>query len=159
MLFSKTNQSQSPKENQSEIKRLFNISLNLKSMEETKVEAKVISTTSTASHAKIIGRGMVGMAAKPKMMICKKVAAPMIMMASLDNCKMALESNGIFGVDQGIEDRINAKAQLFKEEGKSKEYCETQYYNKVYKNTDNKSFISPNHFFADLAKYGAKMIQ
>ena len=48
-------------------------------------------------------------------------------------------------------ERINIKAQLFEEEGKSKEYCETQYYNKVFKTTD--IFIRPNHFFADLAKY------
>jgi len=144
---------ESPKVNQSEIKRLFNIALNLKSIEENKVEAKFISTTATASHAKIMSRGIGGMAARPKMMMCKKVPAPIVMMASLDNCKMAFESNSIFGVDQGMANRINAKAQLFKEEGKSKEYCETQYYNKVYKNTDSKSIISPNHFFADLAKY------
>ena len=150
---------ESPKENQSEIKRLFNIALNLKSIEETKVEAKVIATTATASHAKIMSRGiggMAGMAARPKMMMLKKVAAPMAPMAlfaSRGGPNMDFAAEGLFGVDQGMADRINAKAQLFKEEGKSKEYCETQYYNKVFKNTDSKSIISPNHFFADLAKY------
>ena len=47
--------------------------------------------------------------------------------------------------------KIIAKTQLFKEEGKSKEFCETQYYNKVYKDTN--VFINPTHFFADLAQF------
>ena len=41
-------------------------------------------------------------------------------------------SDGLFSVDQGMADRINMKSKLFKEEGKSKEFCETQYYNKVF---------------------------
>ena len=50
-------------------------------------------------------------------------------------------------------ERVNIKARLFKEEGKSKEYCETHYYNKVYKNTNDKNLINPNNFFADLAQF------
>ena len=42
---------------------------------------------------------------------------------------------------------------MFKEQGNAKEYCETQYYNKVFKNIVNNSIVEPNHFFADLAKY------
>ena len=50
-------------------------------------------------------------------------------------------------------DRINVKTQLFKEEGKSKEFCEKQYYNKVFKNTNSQKFVRLNHFFPDLAQF------
>ena len=42
---------------------------------------------------------------------------------------------------------------VFKEEGKSKEFCETQYYNKVYKDNDYRNIIRAKHFFADLAQF------
>ena len=107
---------ESPKENQSEIKKLFNITLNLKSIEETK--EKVISTTTTSSHTEFVHRGMIGMAARPKMMMSKKFAAPMAMMDSRGPLppppppsKMSLATNSLFGIDKGMADRINAKAQ------------------------------------------------
>ena len=59
----------------------------------------------------------------------------------------------IFEVDALNAKMINAKAQIFKEKGKSKEFCETQYYNQVYKNDDYRNIIRPNHFFADLAQF------
>ena len=95
----------------------------------------------------------------PRMKMARVGAAPMMAMkrAAPMASKMmnfcAMPGSSLFSVDQNTADRINAKAQLFKEEGKSKEFCETHYYNKVYKNTDSKSFIRPNHFFADLAQF------
>jgi len=90
-------------------------------------------------------------------MACKKkMAAPRMAKNRIMSCKKSMPmemENGLFDVDGDMANRINAKAQLFKEEGKSKEFCETQYYNKVFKNTDSKSIVTPNHFFADLAKY------
>ena len=111
---------ESPKENQSEIKRLFNIALNLKSIEETKVEAKVIATTSTSSNARIMGRSGGGRGRPMKML--KKCAAPMAPMAMMASrgplpppppppSKMSLATNSLFGIDKGMADRINAKAQ------------------------------------------------
>jgi hypothetical protein len=88
---------------------------------------------------------------EPMIMACKmkRVAAPKMKMMKL----CAMPDNAMFEIPQEAADRINIKAQLFKEEGKSKEFCETQYYQKVYKNTDSKNLITPNHFFADLAQY------
>jgi hypothetical protein len=37
--------------------------------------------------------------------------------------------------------------------GKSKEFCETEYYNKVFKNTNIQQYVRSNHFFADLAQF------
>ena len=147
--------SECPKENESEIKRLFNIALNLKSIEEMKEEAHLEETVTTASVNRIEAPMMMmakgrGAPVKKRMMMCKKMdmprAAPMMAFNSYAD-------DSLFSVDQEMADRINVKAQLFKEEGKSKEFCETHYYNKVYKNTDSKSFVRPNHFFADLAQY------
>ena len=59
-----------------------------------------------------------------------------------------------FQVNKDFADKINAKAQLFKEEGKSKEFCETHYFDKVFKNSA--IFIESNHFFADLAQFWCK---
>ena len=148
--------SECPKENESEIKRLFNIALNLKSIEEIKEEAHIVETVTTAKMDRIeapmaIKARAIGGIGRPKMMMAKKMAmprAPMVGMAF-----NAIPTKALFSVDQDLADRINVKAQLFKEEGKSKEFCETQYYNKVYKNTDSKSFVRPNHFFADLAQF------
>lgn len=36
--------------------------------------------------------------------------------------------------------------------GKSKEFCETEYYNKVFK-TNSQQYVRLNHFFADLAQF------
>jgi len=59
----------------------------------------------------------------------------------------------LFGVDSNEAEKIIRKAQIFKEEGKSKEFCETQYYNQVFKDNDYSYIINPNHFFADLAQF------
>ena len=149
--------SECPKENESEIKRLFNIALNLKSIEEIKEEEHITETVATAKMDRIEApraikaRGLAGIG-RPKMMMAKKMAMPRAPMAAMMSFN-AMPTNSLFSVDQDLADRINVKAQLFKEEGKSKEFCETQYYNKVYKNTDSKSFVRPNHFFADLAQF------
>ena len=138
--------SECPKENESEIKRLFNIALNLKSIEEEKIEEEIVRT----EEACAINRDYEMKASGRKMKKMKKKAKAAMKPAYY--CA-AVPTSALFSVPQEAAERINAKAQLFKEEGKSKEFCETQYYNKVFKNTDSKSFINPNHFFADLAEY------
>ena len=60
---------------------------------------------------------------------------------------------GIYDIDSKEAERRIRKAQIFQEEGKSKEFCETQYYNTVYKDNYYIHIISPNHFFADLAQF------
>ena len=68
------------------------------------------------------------------------------------------KSENLFDIDEKEAERINVKAQLFKEEGKSKEYSETQYYNKVYQNIESKNLVNPNNFFADLAQFWSENI-
>ena len=94
-------------------------------------------------ECEVIARG-----SKKKKMMAKKMA-PRMKKAAYN----AAPKGALFDIDQDDADRINVKARLFKEEGKSKEFCETQYYNKVYKNTESKYFVNPNHFFADLAQF------
>ena len=127
---------QSPKENQSEIKRLFNIALNLKSIEETK-EIENLKVEKNSIEKKLLMK-----AYEMDKMYCSK-----------RKMKWAAPSDDYFDVDDDIAESINEKTQLFKEQGKTKEYCETQYYNSVFKNSDSISRVKPNHFFADLAKY------
>jgi hypothetical protein len=68
--------------------------------------------------------------------------------------KMSFKGDkGLFDYDENEGEIINIKSKLFKEKGKSKEYCETQYYNKVYKDTYSKNLVNSNHFFADLAQF------
>ena len=129
------------KENESELKRLFNIALNLKSIEERKVEEKAFHLL----EEEAVDENCIDDDFKPLFYAKRKKKAKKKMYYS-----KACESN-LFSVSGYAAERINIKAQLFEEEGKSKEYCETQYYNKVFKTTE--IFIRPNHFFADLAKY------
>ena len=142
---------QCPKENERELKRLFNIALNLKSIEEI-VEEKAVHTTATAARMPQMNymrrNESYAMKAKamPKMMACK-MAAPR------HKAKAMKTSANLFSIDNESAKMINAKAQIFKEEGKSKEFCETQYYNQVYKNNDYRNIIRANHFFADLALF------
>ena len=126
--------SECPKDNERELKRLFNIALNLKSIEERIVEENVAHTVTPSSleSANYCAKPMMAMG-RPRMMMAKRMAmpraAPMAPMMMMNNC--VAPNKSLFSVDQGMADRINVKAQLFKEEGKSKEFCETQYYNKI----------------------------
>ena len=145
-----------PKENQRELKRLFNIALNLKSIEEEKIQENIRLETKAMEFSRG-GRNMAFSMARPMaaprmIMCCKRTAARR--MGGMKFKKMAMrEEADLFGVDDESAKIINAKAQIFKEEGKSKEYCETHYYNNVYKNNDYRNRISYNHFFADLAQF------
>ena len=138
-----------PKENQRELKRLFNIALNLKSIEEQKeeIEREEEAIIRSANRGPGMNFDMIG---APCMMMncCYMNAAPKMVCK-----KMARRTDELFSIDNESAKRINAKAQIFKEEGKSKEFCETQYYNQVYKQNDYKNRINNNHFFADLAQF------
>ena len=144
---------QCPKENERELKRLFNIALNLKSIEEIKTEETVITTAKAKKMAPqmFYSKMEKSSMARPRMMMAK-MAAPRGMQMNY-NMAMKKVSPPMFSVDNESAKMINAKAQIFKEEGKSKEFCETQYYNQVYKNNDYRNIIRANHFFADLALY------
>ena len=131
-----------PKENQKELKRLFNIALNLKSIEEEKIEKEIIDEKEDIIIMKCMKCDSIVDFAKKKKK--KKV---------LKYDKYDKKSENLFDIDEKEAERINVKAQLFKEEGKSKEYSETQYYNKVYQNIDSKNLVNPNNFFADLAQF------
>ena len=148
---------ESPKENERELKRLFNIALNLKSIEETKEDSKVFDEKlSKLANNVLMGKIGGTMPQRRRIMTCCKMAVHKGARPSSDfkmDRRILGANKELFSVDQDDAERINVKAQLFKEEGKSKEFCETQYYKRVFKNTDSKSFVKPNHFFADLAKY------
>ena len=120
--------SECPIENQKEIKRLFNIALNLKFEDEPEVEKEYEVKSKSKSK--------------------KKKEANKKSNSDEDN----------FDIDEDDAKIINAKAQLFKESGKTKEYCETQYFNKVFKNSNNSSLIKPTNFFADLALFWSENI-
>ena len=145
-----------PKENQRELKRLFNIALNLKSIEEEKVQESIRCEVEE-SFMKSCNRkeGFARPMAAPMAMCCKMAAPRMMKMRGVKKMEAPreCEDDDRFDFDDESARIINAKAQIFKEEGKSKEYCETQYYNQVYKNNDYKNRISYNHFFADLAQF------
>ena len=138
-----------PKENQRELKRLFNIALNLKSIEEQKEEIEREEEAIIRSANRGPGMKFAKIPDCPMMMNCCYMQAPPKMQCK----KIARRTDELFSIDNESAKRINAKAQIFKEEGKSKEFCETQYYNQVYKQNDYKNRINNNHFFADLAQF------
>ena len=137
-----------PKDNKRELIRLFNIAINLKSIEEKLDEEKIEEECLKEGIIEIESESIKKKCKKRKK--CKKAEKPKYMAKKC--CLMDYDYDE-FDVDDNIAKEINLKAQIFKEEGKSKEFCETQYYNKVYKNNDYKDIISYNNFFADLAKY------
>ena len=137
-----------PKDNKRELIRLFNIAINLKSIEEKLDEEKIEEECLKEGIIEIESESIKKKCKKRKK--CKKAEKPRYMAKKC--CLMDYDYDE-FDVDDNIAKEINLKAQIFKEEGKSKEFCETQYYNKVYKNNDYKDIISYNNFFADLAKY------
>ena len=151
--------SECPKENDNEIKRLFNIALNLKSIEEVKEEKKIAYTIEAAKFPEVDIGKILPKGKKEKKNISNNYNNDMSDSKSREyysNCSenySKSNDNSYLSVSVEVPNRINQKDNLFNEEGKSKEYCETQYYNKVYKDTDNISLVTPNHFFADLAQY------
>ena len=144
---------QCPKENERELKRLFNIALNLKSIEEI-VEEKAVHTTATVARMPNLAYSMLNSAGAMRGMVMPRIMMACKMEAPRPKMKKAMKvSANLFSVDDESSKVINAKAQIFKEEGKSKEFCETQYYNKVYKDNDYRNIIRAKHFFADLAQF------
>ena len=140
---------QCPKENQRELKRLFNIALNLKSIDEIKHEEEIALDALGFSRPEMACMKESYYDMAPIKCFRKVGARPMAFKAKMVNAA----PRGLFEVDNESAEMINAKAQIFKEEGKSKEFCETHYYNQVYKNNDYRNILRPNHFFADLAQY------
>ena len=143
-----------PKEDENELKRLFNIAINLKSQEESKKEKKLLENL--VENEEIHGDDNI-FSYKSN----RNIEMPMecedddMMDYDIDECCCCLKEEA-FEIPIEFAEEINMKAQIFKEEGKSKEYCETQYYNQVYKDNNYKNIISPNHFFADLAQFWAE---
>ena len=157
--------SQCPKENERELKRLFNIAINLKSIEELK-EEREIEDLMLEKECYDDREEEAFCVKKAKKKVEKKMEKPKMEEYSdydigeiLDECcymkaeKCCDYDDDLFGVDSKEAEKIIRKAQIFKEEGKSKEFCETQYYNQVFKDNDYNYRINPNHFFADLAQF------
>ena len=88
-----------------------------------------------------------------KKMILMLIYVHIQLKKNVKKIKSCCKKEESFEVSEDYAKEINMKTQIFKEEGKSKEYCETQYYNKVYKDNDYNNIIRPNHFFADLAQF------
>ena len=140
-----------PKENQNELKRLFNIAINLKSSEEQNIEEEIKLNFKIENIEDI---EELKKRIEQKKNFAKKLGA--------DNHrrrekKLTFEEELLnelnFKIKEDKAKLINIKAHIFKNEGKSKEFCETHYYNSIYKNNDNSNLIKPSHFFADLAQF------
>ena len=131
--------SQAEKENIKEIKRYFNIALNLKTKEEREIEEEIYESK------KIINSYTTSKKEEKEIKKMRKLIEHEEKMMCYD--------------DDLIEDeKIIVKANLNKERGKVKEYCETHYYNQAFINNNYNSVISNNHFFADLAEFFANNI-
>ena len=115
-----------PKENNEKLKNLFNIALNLKSIQQEEMLDKIDEIEKPAIKKFGFGKE-------------KKIKMKKKMEENTANMKFMK-----FAV-------INEN--LYKNVGKTKEYCETHYYNQIYNKENNKNLISSNHFFADLAQF------
>ena len=137
--------SECPREDYKEIKKLFNTALNLKSLKE---EEEVERIRKECYMDMDRGRD-----SDDEVFKCKKKKKKCMRELEEDEEDIGFGEEGgrNFFYSKNEANKIIAKTQLFKEEGKSKEFCETQYYNKVYKDTN--VFINPTHFFADLAQF------
>ena len=105
--------------------------MNLKIKEE---EEKRVREINDIPMNKLEMKGM-KMSAKPRKLMMKAFVAK----------EVPMEEEAYY------ESKIVIKANLNKEKGKVKEYCETHYYNKVFNNSNY--LISNSHFFADLAEF------
>ena len=122
--------SQVQPESTKNIKQYFNIALNLKTKEEEeKEEIKYDIPMNKLKKKKM------KMSAKPRKLMEKAFVAK----------EVPMEEEAYY------ESKIVIKANLNKEKGKVKEYCETHYYNKIFNNSNY--LISNSHFFADLAEF------
>jgi len=150
---------QCPKDNASELKRLFNIAINLKSIDDEIEEEKQSEEEegSYSEHDEDLGNDSDSDSdrkckktydSKPKRI--EKLKKRDSEDSDDDDEKL---DGGVFDINSKEAERIIRKAQIFKEEGKSNEFCETHYYNKVHKENDYIDIISYNHFFADLAQF------
>ena len=136
--------SECPKENQNELKRYFNIAINLKYQEEKQVtkimgESLIVEGCGCESEDDV---------AFENDYCCDEICCE-------EKCEEAYNED-LFDINKEEAEIINVKKNIFKEEGKSKEYCETQYYNQIYNQNDSNYIIMPNHFFADLAEFWSK---
>ena len=134
--------SQVQPENTKNIKQYFNIALNLKTKEEDEEIKEEIPIREFEMKKMKMMKKMDMARAEPNMMKKNKMAGlRMNMMA------MPMEEDALY------ERKAIIKANLNKEKGKVKEYCETHYYNKVFKNNSSINLINNSHFFADLAEF------
>ena len=131
--------SQVEKENIKEMKKYFNTALNLKTEEERQIEDEIHERERNLSFKK----------AKNKRVLASRPQANLM--------KMNMKMNMMSMPDSYANEAI-IKANLNKEIGKTKEYCETHYYNQAFKNNNYNNIISNNHFFADLAEFFANNI-
>ena len=105
-----------PKIDNKDLKKLFNIALNLKSIEEEdEYEDEEMDDEESEKSSK---------------------------------------SRSVFNIKENSRMKLDViNENLYEKIGKTKEFCETHYYNKIYNKNKNKYLISSNHFFADLAQF------
>ena len=139
------------KENEREMEHLFNIAINLKSREEIEEERRYNNEIYEEKEYKKYDYNDYDYYEKEEMSF-KKGKAKKKKKAKTRRL-MEEEDDDLFEFDDEEAEKIIKRSKIFKEEGKSKEFCETQYYNQVYKNNDYNNIIKANHFFADLAQF------
>ena len=154
--------SQCPKENERELKRLFNIAINLKSIEEIKEEREIedLMVEKECYDDDREEEAFCEKKAKKRKKKAKMRALDYEKDEIIDECcyKRAIKccdyDDDLFGVDSNEAEKIIRKAKYLKKKENPKNFVKhTQYYNQVFKDNDYNSIINPNHFFADLAQF------
>ena len=136
-------------ENPEENKRRFNTALNIKLADEKERTEQLEEMTKECAKIKVAE-------AESKCSFGQLKSKKMVA-----NCRMGgkmhggLRTNALFAIPQPQSRVDNIANTLFQETGKSKEYCETHYYNSVYSRNSPKNFVKANSFYADLANFWA----
>lgn len=144
--------------NEKEIKRLFNIIMNMK-IDDVNIPSNDSYSGDFNSDSNLLKNQAVFMSTRPSATVFNEKCEvdfqsnpkPMLQKKKM-KCKKEAAFDCAF--DEDTIQKVNIKNNLYRDTGKGKEYKETHYYNCI---SGEVNFF-PNPFFADLAEYWANNI-
>jgi hypothetical protein len=167
-------QSDQNKISEQEMKRLFNVIINMRTEEENNEKpqspfAAVADELPSFSHAQpTVAPGLFGCSAQPRSSNMRAMAMPQMLKCAVIQPQMMMEQRrNVFEEAEDDEaeelyNQINIANNLTKEPGKSKEYCEKHYYIEKVGPSSRLSvyrYLTPvNAFYADLAEFWANSL-
>ena len=145
--------------NPEETKRRFNTALNIKLESEKERSNQIDQIIEEKAQLMEDSEEQCDLSMKKCKMAKPKIMAKKMRGGAMMCNKMAVADTCLFAMPPQDSLIANAKNNLFKEGGKSKEYCETHYYNTPYKNMYSTNYVRSDEFYADLATFWSENVE